>query len=570
MRAEFPGIDTQKVLLQIEAAPGIERVRQLSDSFAEASPETLDAIISEASKYALAYLSPLNDEMDKTGCTFSNGQVITVDGHKAAYDAFVEGGWTTLDAPTKYDGQQLPRIATIAVQEVFDRHCPSFGMMVVSQRSAVKLIDAWGTDEQKSRFIEKLVSGEWGATICVSEVGAGSDAGRISTMATPNEDGSYSLTGEKCWISFGGHDLADTIVHCVVARTPNMPNGTQGLSLFLVPDRHEDGSSNNVIVRRIEEKMGLHGSPTCSMGFENATGYLLGKEGRGLAQMFVMITNMRLSVGVMGLGVAGAACDSAVNYANERLQGGNGPKPIAINNHIDVRRQILEIVSKTDVFRGLEYAIANYGDIAEYETDAAAKGRAEALTQWLLPIVKTTGGEIGLEVSDTAMQVLGGAGFTREWPVEQAMRDVRVLTIFEGTTGIQALDLMHRRLLRTEQVGMRVFLEEARTEIAKSSLAEAQNLAKCCDILESTGYWLVEESKELVRAEAGATHFLHLASLAAMGWIALRQAHLQGDGVAKKLSASGRYYLNDIADKALALSAKIKTEYAACQLFDEF
>jgi alkylation response protein AidB-like acyl-CoA dehydrogenase len=409
-------------------------------------------------------------------------------------------------------------------------------MLSVSQRAAAKLIAAYGDDATQTDWLPKLASGEWGATICISEVDAGSDAGRIRTTATPLGDGRWSITGEKCWISFGDHDLTPRIGHCVLARTPGAAPGGAGISLFLVPGGGEQGAA--VSVRRIEHKMGLHGSPTCALGFEAAVGVMLGDEGRGLAQMFVMITQMRIAVGVMGLGIASASADLALKYAGERIQGGG----LAIAEHPDVQRQLLEMVSRVEILRSLVFAVANLAEVA------ADGGQAQLLLQWLLPIVKTVGADTAFDVASGAVQVLGGAGYTREWPAEQAVRDARVLAVFEGTTGIQGLDLVHRRLLRG--AGLEAFVEVARSE------DDDAGLLACLDLLEDAGSRLraMTGAQDI---DAGATAFLGLAGLAATGWIAARLTKTVGDTPAtKKMQAAGRYWLDRIAARAVPLHSE--------------
>jgi 3-(methylthio)propanoyl-CoA dehydrogenase len=557
MRAPFPPADAALIARQFEIAPGIERVRALSPSFAAATPDTVLAIVEEAAKFATTHLAGLNDVGDAQGCRLEDGRVRTPPGHKAAWDAFVAGGWSTLDHPEDMGGQGLPLALAAAVQEVFDRACPAFGMLPVPQRSAAKLVAAWADAATRAEWLPRLVAGEWGATICISEVDAGSDAGRIRTRAVPNPDGSWSITGEKCWISFGDHDLTSRIGHCLLARTSGAAPGGAGLSLFLVPDSIDgpDGSPvrNAVQVRRIEEKMGLHASPTCALGFEGARGVMLGSEGRGLAQMFVMITNMRLSTGVQGLGIAGACADLAMAYAHERRQGGPSDAPVLIADHADVQRELLDMAARVETLRGLVFALANHADLAAHDDDPEAKADAAALVQWLLPIVKTTGGEVGFDVASAAIQVLGGAGYTREWPAEQGARDARVITIFEGTTGIQALDLLHRRTLRGDGRGLAVFLAFARQAHAGCPAEEAAALGACLDHFEGAVAALrgVAEPRD---AEAGATAFLHLAALAATGWIAARFAALNPDDPAtRRLVACGRYWLAGIGARAAAL-----------------
>lgn len=529
MRANFPTADALLIAAHIELSFGIERVRALKPSFAAATPETVAQIFGEAAKFADRHLAPLNDTADADGCRLEHGRVKTALGHKEVWDAYVAAGWPTLDQPEAQGGQGLPLIVAAAVQEMFDRTCPAFGMLSVSQRAASKLIAAYGHDAAKSEWLPKLASGEWGATICISEVDAGSDSGRIRTMATLADDGCWSITGEKCWISFGDHDLTPRIGHCVLARTPGAVEGSAGISLFLVPGGAEQGDA--VTVRRIEHKMGLHGSPTCALGFDEAVGVMLGAEGRGLSQMFVMITQMRIAVGVMGLGIASASADLALRYAEERIQGGG----LAIAEHADVQRQLLEMASRTEVLRGLVFAVAN---LAETSGD---DGQAQLLLQWLLPILKTVGANTAFDVASGAVQVLGGAGYTREWPAEQAVRDARVLAVFEGTTGIQALDLVHRRLLRGN--GLEAFLDVARSE-------KQVGLRPCLDLLEDAGAKLraMTDARDV---DAGATAFLNLAGLAATGWIAVRLINADGDTPAtQKMRAAGLYWLGRIAARA--------------------
>jgi 3-(methylthio)propanoyl-CoA dehydrogenase len=544
-RAPFPTADAALVAAHVDASYGIDRVRTLRPSFTAASAETVELIIGEAAKFADRHLSALNDSMDSTGCHLDQGRLKTAPGHCAAWDAYVAAGWATLDQDEAHGGQGLPLIVAAAVQEVFDRACPAFGMLAVSQRAASRLIAAYG-DDLKPIWLPKLASGEWGATICISEVDAGSDAGRMRTMAMPLGDGRWSLTGEKCWISFGDHDLTDRIGHCVLARTPDGAPGAAGISLFLVPGGGEQGAA--VQVRRIEHKMGLHGSPTCALGFEGAIGTMMGAEGRGLSQMFVMITQMRIAVGAMGLGIASASTDLALRYAEERIQGGGR----AIAEHADVQRQLLEMVARVEVLRGLVFTVANLAELA------AGDAEAQALLQWLLPIVKTVGAETAFDVASGAVQVLGGAGYTREWPVEQALRDARVLSVFEGTTGMQALDLVHRRLIRSD--GLDVFLNAARRDSVPA-------LDECLDLLGDAGSQLraMDDVRDI---DSGAAAFLNLASLAATGWIAARLINANGQSTAqKRMEAAGKYWLNRIGIRAGPLHAEAVAGHSGLSAF---
>jgi alkylation response protein AidB-like acyl-CoA dehydrogenase len=544
------------IAAQYEAALGTPRLRELRESFAAASPETVVAILDEAVKLASDHLVALNDVGDAQGCKLVDGRVKTAPGHRAAWEAFAAGGWPTLDLPEEEGGQGLPAALAFSVQEVLDRACPAFGMIPVPTRSAARLIHAFAGEDIRAEWMPRLASGEWVASICISEVDAGSDVMRMRSRAEPHDDGSWSITGEKQWISFGDHDLAPRIGHCILAKTAT----SDGLSLFLLPDTI-DGVRQPIVVRRLEEKMGLHASPTCAMGFEGAKAWLIGQEGRGLQQMFVMITNMRLATGAQGLGIAAAAADVALQYASERKQGGRGPSPVTIDTHADVQRMLLDMAARVETLRGLVITAANQVDLANHEEDPEAKADAAALLQWLLPIVKTSGGDTAFEVASSAIQVLGGAGYTREWPVEQGLRDARVLTIFEGTTGIQALDIVHRRVRRDGR-GLACFLTAARADCVGGDA-----LSQTLDLLEDAAAALTAE-QDLTAVDGGATAFLRLAQLAASGWIAARLAALEGEDPAhRRLVAAGRHWLAGLGPRAALAHAEAKAGAAMIEGF---
>ena len=579
MRGPLPPAGTACMAAQIEAAYGMAQVRALNPGFADATPETIAAILEEAALFADRVLVPLNDVADAAGCQLVDGRVRTAPGHPDSWAAFVAAGWPTLDQPVEHRGQALggqglPLVVAAAVQAVFDRACPAFGMLSVPQRAAARLIAAHGDAAMQAEWLPMLIRGEWGATICISEPDAGSDAGRIRTLAVPDGE-SWRVTGEKIWISYGDHDLSPRIGHCLLARTPGAPPGGQGLSLFLVPDlldAADPASRNAVSVRRIEHKTGLHASPTCAMGFDGAQARLIGEQGRGLAQMFVMITNMRLAVGVQGAGMAAAAADIAQHYAAERLQGGPADAPpLPIDRHADVQRMLLGLVARAEVLRGLVLAAANLADLAAHTPAGSDRDDMAAFAQLLLPIVKTLGGQIGFEAGSEAVQVLGGAGYTREWAAEQAMRDARVLTLFEGTTGIQALDLLHRRLWRGDRRGLAVFTAAARAtcaDLAAIAPAQAGQLATCLDLLSDAAARLLALQPTPRAAEAGATAFLQLAGLAATGWIAARLAVLPPiDAAARRLAAAGSFWLDDLAIRSRAQHAEAVAGDARLALF---
>jgi 3-(methylthio)propanoyl-CoA dehydrogenase len=506
-------ISAEKLAAAITTAPGFDQLGQCS-RLAPVSPQELVPILDQALRFAADQLDPLRPVADRIGCRLENGRVVTPPGHKEAWQAFIETGFPLLDLPEEHGGLAMPRVVSMAVQEIMDRSCPAFGMLALCNRSAARLIGAHADPETRAEWLPHLAAGDWGATICISEADAGSDAGRMRAIGEPDGN-SWVLTGEKTWISFGDHDLTDRIGHCALARTAT----ARGLSLFLVPDGFGEGSRNRVTVHRLEEKLGLHGSPTCVMGFDRAQAILIGEEGRGLQQMFTMITNMRLTVGAMGLGIAQGALDVGLRYASERKQGGpRDAPPVPIADHPDVQRMLLDMASEVMLLRGLAYAAAVQADIADHHSDERVRTEAGAATSWLLPIVKTLGGEIAFSSADTAIQVLGGAGYTREWPVEQALRDCRVLTIFEGTTGIQALDMLHRRLGREQGEPLRAF---ARLASATTQGEGRARLEEALDLLSRIGGALA--GAEPVAAEASATDFLHLATAVARAWIAVRQ-----------------------------------------------
>jgi len=348
-------------------------------------------------------------------------------------------------------------------------------MLAGSSRAATFLLAESAQANVAEEWIAKLLAGDWSATICISEPDAGSDVGRIRTRAM-TEGGEWRVDGTKCWISFGDHDITDRIGHCLLARTSDEV-GTRGLSLFLVPD-HIDGYRNSVLVERIEEKLGLHGSPTCVLRFEKSRAILLGQEGRGLQHLFTMIERMRLVTGCQGLGIASASADVAEAYAQDRRQGGSpSARPVPISTHPDVKRQLRILRRQTEVLRAATLELAATLDLASLSTDEDDRSFHQDFAAWMLPLVKNFGAEIGFDTANRAIQVLGGAGYTREWPLEQYLRDSRVMSIYEGTTGMQALDFLTRRLWRDEGRGLAAFETLVMRDIAASQNAAANERA---------------------------------------------------------------------------------------------
>lgn len=400
-------------------------------------------VLSEARKLAENTLAPLATRADAEGCKVENGRVKAPSGYRETFRQMGVDGWIASDLDPEFGGMGLPLALYTAASVALEGAAQPFMMMVGSATAASHCIAATNP-ELAAEWCPKLTAGEWSATICISEPDAGSDVGRIRTKAV-QEGPSWRILGTKCWISFGDHDASDRIGHLCLARTGTPEDGTRGLSLFLVPN-HIDGQDNGIFVERIEEKLGLHGSPTCVLRFEGAAAQMLGDPGRGLPALFNMIELMRLQVGTQGAGVATACAALASAYAEDRKQGGHPAKPpVPIISHPDVERQLLvmDARAKLAVALALENAVV---------LGQAHAGDAEAarLATFLLPLAKTFGGEMGQQNADAAIQVLGGAGYTREWPAERYFRDARIFTIYEGTTGMQAQDILFRRLLKDE------------------------------------------------------------------------------------------------------------------------
>jgi len=436
--------------------PGWHRLRDLRQ---DCDDETVAAIVLEAANFAEGVLAPLNAVGDRSGARVVEGRVKVPEGFADAFRQYAEAGWLGMDVPEAFGGQGVPLALHAACAPLFERGCVALMMAAGSTRAAAHLLAQAADEATAGEWVPKLAAGEWAATICISEPEAGSDVGRLRTKAEQRE-GEWLVTGQKIWISFGDHDMAERIGHCLLARTNDQP-GTRGISLFLVPDLI-DGEPNGVSLDRIEEKMGLHGSPTCAMRFDSAKGIMLGKEGRGLPQLFTMIELMRLQTGCQGLGIASASADIAEDYAGERRQGGRAEQaPVPIASHPDVRRQLFEIRTSTEILRAAILDLATAMDLAKIEENS----ELEDFTGWMLPLIKNFGAETGFNAANAAIQVLGGVGYTKDWPLEQYLRDARVMTVYEGTTGMQALDFLTRRLWRDEGRGLAVFLQKARDEI---------------------------------------------------------------------------------------------------------
>jgi len=440
--------------------------------FEDASRETLDAVLDECARLCESVLAPLNRVGDEQGVRFdkATGAVTTPDGFKDAYDQFVEGGWTGMSAPTEFGGMNMPHGMGICLEEMIDAANLAWSNFPLLSHGAVNALRHHGADWQKEVFLKPLIAGTWTGTMCLTEPQCGTDLGLLKTRAEPAGDETYFITGTKIFITAGEHDLTDNIVHLVLARLPDAPEGSRGISLFIVPKLQVArdgtvGARNALRCGAVEHKMGIHGSATCVMNFDGAQGYLIGQPHKGLMAMFTMMNTARLGVGVQGLGLATRAYENALRYARERLQSRalSGPKlpskpadPILVQP--DVRRMLLTCKALTEGGRLLAYHAGSLVDSAELAADAVVRKQADDLLGFLTPIVKACLTEWGNECTYHALQCFGGHGYIAEHGMEQLARDARITTLYEGTTGIQALDLMGRKTLQLQGAGLRVFL----------------------------------------------------------------------------------------------------------------
>ena len=513
-------------------------------TFEDLSDDLVSAILEEMGKYCDNVVAPLNWTSDQQGAALENGLVRTSPGFKDAYRQYCEGGWNALAFPEEIGGQGLPSTLAVALVDALNGACMSFAIGTTLTTGAIKAIKAVGTDEQKRLYLEKMVSGEWTGTMNLTEPQAGSDLSGIRTKAEPVGDGRYKISGQKIYITYGDHDMTDNIVHLVLARLPDAPEGTGGISMFLVPKIHvgEDGSlgaRNDVQCVGLEEKMGLHGSPTCVMAFGEkgeCYGTLLGEENKGLRNMFIMMNSARLDVGMQGVGVAEAAYQRALAYAQERRQGrATGVKTgdqVAIYEHADVRRMLYSMKALVEASRGICYANAVAYDLARISPDAETRKEAAALEGLLTPISKAWSTDRANDVTSIGVQVHGGMGYIEETGAAQHMRDARIAAIYEGTNGIQAMDLVGRKLQGDGGAGARMFIQNVKEQaiIAKAGKREdlqyiGARLEEAAEALETSTDWLLEASKtDQESVLAGATPYLKQFGNVAGGYYLARGA----------------------------------------------
>lgn len=497
-----------------------------SAAFPDFEPEIINPVLEEANRLARNVLAPLNAAGHKQGARLGPEGVIAPDGFKAAYAAFREGGWMGLAFPDEYGGQNLPKALALSVMEMIHGANMAFGLCPLLTFGAIEAILAYGSEEQKAIYLPKLITGEWTGAMNLTEPQAGSDVGALRMQARPTGDGSYSLHGQKIYITWGDHDLAENIVHLVLARLPGAPSGSRGLSLFLAPKFlvNADGSlgrRNAVSCIGLEKKVGVHGSPTCVMSYDGATGWLIGEENHGLAAMFTMMNSARLNVGLEGVAIAEAARQSAIYYALERKQGSapgvNGPAPII--HHPDIRRSIARITSHVRAARAICYACGAAADEARLAATSSSRNHARLREDLLTPIAKAWSTDRGVEAANINVQIHGGMGFMQETDAAQLYLDARIMPIYEGTNGIQAIDLVSRKLPRDDGAAMKLMVEEIRAGAddalksgSRQMTAIGESLLSAAAALEETTEWMVRTiSAERETALAGASAYLCLA-----------------------------------------------------------
>ena len=547
--------------------------------FGDLTMDDVDAILTEAGRFAAEAIAPLNRVGDTFGTPFKDGAVSTAPGWKEAYKGWCDGGWNGLAAPAEWGGQALPQTLSMACQEMWNSASMGFAVGPLLTIAAVDALYAHGSDTLKKTYLEKLVSGEWTGSMQLTEPQAGSDVGALRTRAERASDGSYRLKGQKIFITYGEHDLTDNIIHFVLARLPDAPPGTRGISLFLVPKflLNADGSlgaRNDIRAHSVEHKLGIHGSPTCTMMLgdrDGAVGYLIGEENAGMACMFTMMNRARLAVGLQGVGIAECATQQALAYARERRQGriagmkATESAPIAA--HPDVRRMLLSMRALTGAARAICYATAIALDRSERTKDAAARKAAHERASLLTPIAKAFSSDIGIEVASLGVPVHGGMGFIEETGAAQLYRDARIAAIYEGTNGIHAIDLVTRKLPQSggaavaAQIGeLRGIVEAVQASNDPAFGATAARLGEAVESLARATTWILGRGPaDADAALAGATPYLRLYGLAAGGCLLASEglgSRRAGDDAAAR-TALARFFAENFAVQAGALERTV-------------
>ena len=543
----------QDTLFLLNDVLGIERYSNLP-GFANATPDMIEAVLTEAGKFCEEVLFPINQSGDLEGCTrHDDGSVTTPKGFKEAYKAYSEAGWGLLTAPEEFGGQGLPHVIGFPVEEYRNAANQAFAMYPGLTQGATAAILVKGSDEQKATYVPKMIAGDWGGTMNLTEPHCGTDLGLIRTRAVPNGDGSYAVTGTKIFISSGEHDLTENIIHLVLAKTPDAPDSVKGISLFIVPKFlvNDDGSlgdRNTLSCGSIEHKMGIHANSTCVMNYDGAKGWMVGEENKGLAAMFVMMNAARLGVGIQGLGQADVAYQNAVQYAQDRRQGRalTGPRdpqekadPLFV--HPDVRRMLMDGKATVEGLRALCTWGALQVDLAHVAESEEERQRADDLVSLLTPVIKGFGTDKGYDVATNAQQVFGGHGYIEEQGMSQYVRDARITMIYEGANGVQAMDLVGRKLAQNGGRAIQAFFAIVDEECARAkgdeALADfAARLEKANGELKAATMWFMQNGMANPNnVGAGAHHYMHILGIVALGsmWLMMAEA-------AQKALAEGR------------------------------
>ncbi len=561
---------------------GLDEIQQLPGC-EEVSRDLVDAILDEADKFAGGVLAPLNWIGDQEGAKWDHGEVKTATGWKDAYRQFCESGWPSLAGDPDFGGQGLPKRLSTAVMEMWNSANMAFSLCPMLTTGAIESLLLRGTDVQKAMYLPKMISGEWTGTMNLTEPQAGSDLAAVRTKADPQGDGTYRLFGQKIFITYGEHDLTENIVHLVLARLPDAPEGVKGISLFVVPKFmvNADGSlgeRNDVHCVSIEHKLGIHASPTCVLAFGDkggAIGTLVGEPNRGLEYMVIMMNEARFAVGMEGLALSERAYQHALQYAKDRIQGTEmgvrgGPK-VSILHHPDVRRMLMSMKSKTEAMRALAYVVGAATDKAHLHPDQAVREHNQALVDLMIPIVKGWCTENSIEIASTGVQVHGGMGYIEETGAAQHLRDARITTIYEGTTAIQANDLLGRKIVRDGGRTMQAVLDEMKSVLNAlrdkqddALSAIASSLEAGIAAVESAVAYIVETyPKDIKSASVGSVPFLKLCGIVTGGWQMARAALVSSDRLADGAAddsfyrtkiVTARFYADHILAEAPALA----------------
>ncbi|NNF52737.1 MAG: acyl-CoA dehydrogenase [Gammaproteobacteria bacterium] len=576
-----PVRDMQFVIENLAGRADIEALPE-SEEF---SADLVDAVLSEGARLAQEVLDPLNWSGDQQGASLGDDGVKPADGFGDAYRQFVEGGWNGLSSSTEFGGQGLPKLMASAISEIVQSANMSFSLCPMLTASAVEALEIHGSDEQKSQYLEKLISGEWTGTMNLTEPQAGSDLSAVAMKAVPEGD-HYRLFGQKIYITWGDHDMTDNIIHMVLARTPDAPEGVKGISLFIVPkfllaDDGSPGERNDVYCVSLEHKLGIHASPTAVMAYgsdEGAIGYLVGEENKGLVYMFTMMNDARLAVGIQGMAIAERAYQRALAYAKDRVQGRppgqKGGERVAILYHPDVRRMLMNMKSHTEAMRALCYVAAGALDVSRRHADEKVRASALARAELLIPVVKGWCTESGVEVTSLGVQVHGGMGFIEETGAAQHFRDARISTIYEGTTGIQSNDLVGRKLRMDKGAAMSELIDDMRATLGhlKSSENEdlqviARHLSAAINTQKSaTDYILAILDQDMASALGASVNYLMLTGYVTGGWQMARAALAAAERIAAGDASeffvtkikTARFYAEHLLPRAAALGMTIE------------